>query len=337
MANNGVMGLARRAYHRLPDHVREDIRAKRAEFRGLLRIKDNQRMLVMRLAAIEAQLGLHQDEHVPVQDPRFPDGVQSRLCTQAELETPWFAEWCATMELPPVANRKIWEFAYIAHMFDLLGVLEPGRSGLGFGVGREALVSAFAARGVRVLATDLAADDQEATGWVKSSQHASDIDGLLRPGVCDPAQFRELVSFRPVDMRAVPKDLEGYDFCWSTCAFEHLGSLDAGLDFVEQSVGTLRPGGYAVHTTEFNVGSNDATLETGPTVVYRERDLLAFRERMEAKGHEVALFDFNRGSGIFDVFVDVPPFADEPVLRFDRAGFTLTSVGIVIRAGGAPA
>ena len=92
MAANGVMRLARRAYNGLPDHVREDIRAKRAEFRGLLRIKDNQRMLV-------------------------------------------FAEWCATMELPPVANRKIWEFAYIAHMFDLLGVLEPGRSGLGFGVG----------------------------------------------------------------------------------------------------------------------------------------------------------------------------------------------------------
>ena len=87
MASNGVLRLARRAYNGLPDHVREDIRAKRAEFRGLLRIKDNQRMLVMRLAAIEAQLGLHQEEHVPVQDPRFPEGVQSRLCTQAELET----------------------------------------------------------------------------------------------------------------------------------------------------------------------------------------------------------------------------------------------------------
>jgi hypothetical protein len=220
-------------------------------------------------------------------------------------------------------------------MLESLDMLKPGRRGLGFGVGREPVVSGFAARGVEVTATDLAPDAQEATAWVRSAQHASNIDGLLNPKVCDPDDFRRLVSWRPVDMRDIPKDLEGYDFCWSTCAFEHLGSLENGLDFVEASVGTLRPGGIAVHTTEFNVSSNDATLETGATVVYREKDLTAFRDKMEAKGHEVAAFDFHRGVGVLDEYVDVPPFAEEPVLRFTLGTFTLTSVGIVIRAGGA--
>jgi len=327
--------LTRRIFEGLPDHVRQDLRDKRAEFRGIRQLKENQRVLAMRIADVERQLNLRRDDHIPVRDPRFPDNVQSRLCTQADLETDWFAAWCEAIDVPPTVHRKTWEFAYICEMLDSLDMLKPGRRGLGFGVGREPVVSGFAARGVEVTATDLAPDAQEATAWVRSAQHASNIDGLLNPKVCDPEDFRRLVSWRPVDMRDIPKDLEGYDFCWSTCAFEHLGSLQAGLDFVEHSVGTLRPGGIAVHTTEFNVSSNDATVESGATVVYRERDLLAFRDKMEAAGHEVAAFDFHRGSGMFDQYIDVPPWGDEPVLRFTLANFTLTSVGIVIRAGGA--
>lgn len=329
-----VKKFARRAYEGLPDHVRENLQTKRSEFRGLGQLKENQRRLALRVAELERRAGIAGDDHELIRDPRFPADVQSRLCTQAEMETEWFARWCAALDLPPHAHRKVWEFAYIGQILDSLGKLEPGRRGVGFGVGREPLISGFAARGVEVTATDLAPDAQEATGWVRSAQHASDIDGLLKEGVCDPDEFRRLVSWRPVDMRAVPADLRDYDFCWSTCAFEHLGSLGAGLDFVEASVGTLRPGGVAVHTTEFNVGSNDDTLEVGPTVVYRERDLLAFKEHLEAKGHEVAAFDFHRGTGVLDEYVDVPPYSlEEPVLRFSVGAYTLTSVGIVIRAG----
>jgi SAM-dependent methyltransferase len=325
--------FARRAYQAMPDHVREDLRAKRAEFRGLGQMKDNQRLLALRLDAVERKLGMYTDTHVPVVDPRFPAGVSSRLCTQSEMEQPWYAGWCAALGIEPLAHRKVWEFAYIAEMMERNGMLGEGRRGIGFGVGREPLISGFAAKGASVLATDLAPDDREAFGWVKSDQHASDVDGLLKPGVCDPERFRELVSFRPVDMRAVPADLQGFDFCWSTCAFEHLGSLEAGLDFVEASVRTLRPGGIAVHTTEFNLGSDDETLTTGPTVVYRERDIRAFRDRMEAQGHEVAALDLYQGTGLLDSYVDVPPYAEEPVLRFTLAGFRLTSIGLVIRAG----
>ncbi|KRB77720.1 hypothetical protein ASE01_05825 [Nocardioides sp. Root190] len=335
-AKHVARNWARRAYEGLPDQVREDLSTKRSEFRGIMQIKENQRMLALRLAAVEKQLGIAVDDHVPVLDPRFPDSVQSRLCTQAEMEQPWFGAWCEALGVPPTAHRKTWEFAYIAQMLAETGKLEPGRRGLGFGVGRERLVAGFAARGAEITATDLDGESREATGWVRSDQHASNVEGLLYPDLCDPDEFRRLVEWRPTDMRAIPSDLKGYDFCWSACAFEHLGSLEAGLEFVERSVDTLRPGGIAVHTTEFNVHSDDDTLETGPTVVYRRRDLLAFKERMEAKGHEVAAFDFHTGIGILDAYVDVPPYSEEePVLRFAVGPYTLTSVGIVVRAGGA--
>jgi SAM-dependent methyltransferase len=265
-------------------------------------------------------------------DDRFPPTVRSRICTQAQLQEPWFEAWCARLGEPPLAHRKTWEFAYIGEVLDALGMLNPGRRALGFGVGREPLVSGFARSGVEVVATDLAPDAREAQGWVRSDQHADGVEGLLRPGVCEPATFRELVSWRPVDMRAIPGDLKDFDFCWSICSLEHLGSLEAGVEFIESSVATLKPGGYAVHTTEFNLFSDDDTVEAGPTVIYRKRDLLALKARLERSGHEVAAFELAPGEGLLDRYVDVPPYADEPCLRFLFASYTLTSVAIIVRA-----
>jgi hypothetical protein len=321
----------RRAFELLPDSTRRGLTRRRAELAGLGQLKVNQALLAQRLAELEQHLAPvgPGDE---VADPRFPAGVRSRLCTQAQLAEDWFAKWCATFREPPHAHRKTWEFAYIAQVLDATGQLEPGRRGLGFGVGREPLVSAFASRGAQVLATDLAPDAREAMGWTRSDQHAHDVEAMQRPEVCDPDAFRALVSWRPVDMRAIPTDLEGFDFCWSACALEHLGSLEEGMTFVERSLDALAPGGIAVHTTEFNLSSDNDTIEAGPTVVYREQDIRALVHRLEAAGHEVAALDLSRGEGLLDRYVDVPPYSDEPVLRFLYASYTLTSVALVIRA-----
>ena len=81
------------------------------------------------------------------------------------------------------------------------------------------------------------------------------------------------MHFRVVDMNAVPDDLRGFDFSWSSGAVEHLGSLAAGADFVLAQMDCLRPGGVAVHTTEFLVSSDVDTVEAGGTVFYRRRDV----------------------------------------------------------------
>ncbi len=296
-------------------------------------MKANQALLAQRLAQLERNQARDPRAAEAVPEPRFPAHVRSRICTQAQLYEPWFAKWCDALGEPPLVHRKTWEFAYVAEVLDSLGSLHTGNRGLGFGVGRESLVAGFASRGVDVVATDLASDSREARGWSRSDQHASGVESMLRPDVCDSATFRERVSWRPVDMREIPRDLNGFDFCWSVCSLEHLGTLQAGLDFVEQSLSTLVPGGVAVHTTEFNLHSNDETVERGPTVVYRERDLIGLKARLEAAGHQVAAFDFSRGEDLLDRYVDVPPYADEPCLRFLFAPYTLTSVAIVVRAG----
>jgi hypothetical protein len=327
-----IARLIRALFELLPESTRLRIQNRRAEMAGLGQVKRNQEMLAMRLAELERRQGLETNHTEVVADDRFPDLVRSRLCTQEQLSEPWFRAWCESMAEPPTAHRKTWEFTYAAEVLNELGLLESGRRGLGFGVGREALVPLFASRGVEVVATDLEPTSREALGWTRSGQHAFDVEGLQRPEVCDPETFRKLVSWRPVDMTAIPEELNGFNFCWSICSLEHLGSLEEGMRFIERSVATLAPGGIAFHTTEFNLSSDDDTIESGPTVIYRRRDVQALKERLEAEGHEVAAFDFSEGDGLLDRYVDVPPYGEEPVLRFLAGPYTLTSIAIVVRA-----
>ena len=323
--------LAKNLYLRMPESTQRTAKKVRDGLYGLGQLRDNQALLAIRLAELEKQLEPQKLEVGEVEDPRFPDYVRSRLCTSAAWEQPWFAEWCQALGVPATRHRKTWEFAFILEMLRRTGMIEAGKRGVGFGVGREPLVSLFAARGIEVLATDLDPSDREAAGWLATGQHASGSEAELRTQIVAPEEFRRLVTWRAADMRAIPGDIRSYDFTWSTCALEHLGTLRLGLDFIRSSLDTLCPGGIAVHTTEFNVSSNDDTIETGGCVIYRERDLLAFKEELEREGHEVAAFDFTRGEGVLDHYVDVPPYRDEPVLRFRFADYTLTSVGIIVR------
>jgi hypothetical protein len=332
-------GTKRRALHAtrrawrgvVPPVVRQQVRRARLEFGNLGQLKRNQAFLALRLAQLELRQGADGDGQSEVPDPRFPSGIRSRLCTQAQLGEPWFPRWMEHMGDRPRANRKAWEWAYIAHALDRLDMLKPGRHGVGFGVGHDPLVPLFAARGVEVLATDLDARSREAAGWVEADQHAESLDSTTWPKICDAEQFEKLVSWRAVDMRAIPSDIGRFDFCWSACALEHLGSLSAGTEFIERSLSTVVPGGIAVHTTEYNVSSNEDTVEAGPCVVYRERDIREIVEKLEDAGHEVAALDLSPGEGALDQYIDLPPYEVEACLKFLFASYTLTSVALVIR------
>ncbi len=327
---------ARRAFELLPDSVRGEIRKGVGQFSGVDQLKRNQAMLAMRVGAIEAaQASGRADASGARSTPASPTSVRSRICTQAQLEADWYPRWCAELGQPVQFHRKLWEHAYLQRALDDLGMLGPGRRGLGFGVGREPLVAYLAGRGCTVVATDLAADEADARVWSNTDQHVGSLEGLQVPALCPPEYFRTRVSWRPVDMRAIPDDLHGFDFCWSACCFEHLGSAEAGAAFVEASVRTLRPGGIAVHTTEFDLTDNDVRVSEGPTVLFPPRpDRGDRRARLEAQGHEVAAFDFGPGDQVLDDYVDLPPYVEEPHLRLYRQGQVVTSIGLVVRAGG---
>ena len=148
----------------------------------------------------------------------------------------------------------------------------------------------FAARGAHILASDLDLERATDSGWVATDQHADSLRALNDRGLCEQSEFDRLVEFGEIDMSDFdPLAFGVFDFVWSSCAFEHLGGIDAGLQFVINSVSCLKPGGLAVHTTEFNVASNDSTVIDGGTVIYRQRDLELLADDLRSQGHLVEL------------------------------------------------
>lgn len=263
-------------------------------------------------------------------EPTFPDLV-SQLCTQAQMRSPAYLALCERFRIDTVYRRKKWEYAYILQALEEQGQRKPGKRGLGFGVGRECIVSALASEGCAVVATDLPHADASRKGWAKTDQYAGALGRLNEAKLCDDASFRRLVEYRDVNMNAIPEDLGGFDFLWSSCALEHLGTLELGSRFVERAMNCLAPGGIAVHTTEYNLGSNDRTVEKGPTSLYRRRDLEELRRRLEAAGHWMAPFNFHPGTGELDQYIDLPPYHWSPHLRLLVRGHAITSVGFVVR------
>ena len=102
-------------------------------------------------------------------------------------------------------------------------------------------------------------------------------------------------------MNHIHEDVQDYDFTWPACAFEHLGSIEKEFEFVKNSLKCLTPGGLAVHTTEFNVSSDDDTVGNQATVLLRKRDFEKLAAELQKEGHEIA-FNFNTGNSSCDKY-----------------------------------
>lgn len=211
-------------------------------------------------------------------------------------------------------------------------MLAPGKTGLVFGVGTEPLPSLFASLGVSIVATDAPPDIIKESGWVETNEYADSKKILLNKNIVEEDKFNNLVSYRHCDMNNIDNELRGFNFCWSSCCFEHLGNLKNGMDFVINSVEkTLKLGGVACHTTEFNLSSNDDTVEDGPTVIYRRNDIEELAFKLRQRGHEVDEIVFSNNTNPIDLFVDIPPFHDNfPHLKLELEKYVVTSVGLVI-------
>ena len=273
----------------------------------------------------------------PSPDTELP----SLVCSSVDWSTPWLPYWAARCGVKPAMHRKLWEFAYIAQALRGSGVLRPGARGLGFGCGKEPLASLFVAEGCAILATDLASAEAAAKGWSGGEQHAASLQNVWMPSLCSREEADARLTFRAVDMNAIPSDLDGaFDFCWSSCALEHLGSIEQGLAFIERSSRCLRPGGVGVHTTEFNAEPG-ATIESGPTVLFQQRHFESLATRLAGQGVEMQPILPRVGDPFLDGYVDVPPYPSPSEvgttlsvlhLRLLIAAHRSTSIGIVVRA-----
>lgn len=268
--------------------------------------------------------------------------LSSKVCTSSDWHSEWLPYWAAQMQLKPALHRKIWEFAFIAQALHERDMLRGGRRGLGFGCGKEPLASLFAARDCSVLATDLSAQDMRSQSWTRGEQHAQSIENVWIPSLCAQELAERNLSFRPVDMNDIPDDLAGgFDFCWSACALEHLGSIENGLRFIRRSTRVLAPGGVAVHTTELNL-EDGRTLDNHPTVLFEQRHFDQLAEELAAENVHLAPLVWGPEDPFLDSYIDTPPYPDPGKvgstlsmlhLRLMVASFRTTSVGLILSKG----
>lgn len=270
----------------------------------------------------------------PIECPGLVDSAPLKWqpCTFASLESTNFQHWAAKLrERQTRPHRKIWEWAFIAQALYERNCLFDGARGLGFAVGTEPLAALFADMGCRIVATDLDLAAARAGGWTRTHEHAECIGVLNERNICDPKKFSDNVRFMNVDMCDVPEGLVGFDFLWSSCAIEHLGSIDVAMAFVSRAMRCLKSGGLAIHTTEFNCDSETVTIERGKDVILRKSDFMRLREILSADGQDVGEIDFTLGTSEADLFVDDAPFKGPSHLKLRIGGFASTSFGMIIR------
>ncbi|MCR9294966.1 MAG: methyltransferase domain-containing protein [bacterium] len=258
--------------------------------------------------------------------------LTSSLCTLDQLQSPAFRYWTQQLKADWMPHRKLWEHCFILQALYERGLLNEGRRGLGFAVGQEVLPALMAQLGCEILASDLDVGDERSQVWAETDQLASTLEGLNASGICEPEKFRQKVRFRSIDMNCIPQDVIGFDFTWSSCSFEHCGSIKAGLRFLRQQMRCLKPGGVAVHTTEFNLSSLEQTVHSGQTVIFRKQDIEAIVTDLQQEGHSVEPLQLDLGSSEEDGQIDVMPYSFAPHLKlvlFER--FVTTSIALIIR------
>lgn len=263
--------------------------------------------------------------------PPLPSGgpfsaeLTSKPATQADLEANWSRYWSSQIREPHIIHRRVWEYAFVLQSLAQAGKIQPGMKGLGFAPGGP-LPAFLASKGCLITATD------------STAPHA---DSLYRGELLDRATFDRNVRFRASDMNGLPSDLRDFDFCWSVARLQHAGSIANALAFMESMADTLKPGGVAVHTTEFSFAIDDQTIDNWGTVLFQRQHFEAMAERLARKGCRVMPLDFNVGSGPLDRFIDTPPFEmvgsnikdwsrDTMHIKVSIDGFPCTSFGLIV-------
>jgi len=275
-------------------------------------------------------------DHFPTMKLTAPHVCASQICNMEFFGLPLFQYWMELLKIAPRIYRKYWEFVYIAQALYENGMLMPGKYGLGLACGKEPLPALFAAMGCRILATDLDANDARAAEWIAGDQNSmNSLESLNEQGVCPPEQFAERVAFRAMDMNDIPEELcAKFDFTWSCCAVEHIGGMEKSLKCLAESMKTLKSGGIAVHTFEFNLSSNEDTCFDPGCFVFRKCDVESVAQTLQAAGHEVFPLNFKIGPYFADNFVDMPPFKQHDVhLRLMIGNFVASSFGLIVRKG----
>jgi len=173
----------------------------------------------------------------------------SKLCDAAD----WFDsefQQVVKHELKefPRFHRKQWEFAMIFLALRKLGYLNEESTGLSMGGGNERVLYSIARHVKKLFVTDLYSDS---TGWdCARTDDPNEFIKISKPFEVDEQKIEAL----RMDMRDLQFEDNTFDFCYSSCAIEHIGDYDDFVKHFNEVNRCLKDGGVYVLTTEFQFG-----------------------------------------------------------------------------------
>jgi len=333
------------------------------ELRDLNLMKTNIKVLAWKVEQLEALLqrpGVTQGVSMPIEkcleSSTLTYSPSTAICTASDLDAAWHRNLCALIGATNPLLRKLWEWTYSLKVFWDLGVFQRRGSGLGFGCGSEPMASLCANFAEHVLVTDAPPHVIDGKGWSDTNQHTAELSDARFPAMAPGVDLDAVLDFEFVDMNAIPEHLyDRFDFVWSSCALEHLGSKRAGLAFIANSLRCLKPGGVAVHTTEYDL-SGTSTIDHWDTVLFNQNDfeqvlpdmVRELEEEQPGRSYELMPLKLERGQAFLDGYVDIPPYSYHPspnagfhpdqdtnygypMLNLSVDGFPCTSIAVVIR------
>jgi SAM-dependent methyltransferase len=175
----------------------------------------------------------------------------SKLCDAGDWFDPEFDRIIRTeLEEQPRLHRKQWEFAQIFRALRRRGFLRANARGLSMGGGVERLLYALARHVRHLTVTDLY---ESASVW--EGARTDDPDRSVKASAPFPIDDSR-VSARHMDMRALEFADGVFDFCYSSCAIEHIGTYDDFLTHLREVRRVLKDDGVYVLTTEFHYGDD---------------------------------------------------------------------------------
>jgi len=185
--------------------------------------------------------------------PSHDEQTLSKVCDAAD----WFrAEIIDIIQHElnefPRFHRKQWEFAMIFHALRTRGMLEDNKVGLSMGSGNELVLYSIARKVKHLTATDLYSSE---TLW--DCARAANPDEYIRKSKPFPVDDAKLAALT-MDMRKLSFKDNFFDFAYSSCAIEHIGSDADFLQHLNEVHRVLKDGGVYILTTEFTFA--DATV-----------------------------------------------------------------------------
>jgi hypothetical protein len=260
--------------------------------------------------------------------------ITSKLANQRDFLAPWMKRTLAAIHMVPMNHRKQWELGYIVHIVSTYKLCTEGTYGMVWAAGKECLISYFASQGCHITASDIDITDDAAKGWSQTNQHSALKEQLWYANLVNKSVFDKKVTYRSANMNVIPKDLilePKFNFIWSTCSVEHIGSITLGMRFVLNAMTTVKPGGIAIHTMEFTLSSLDQTIEEGSTVFWRKGDILRLKHDLTHLGYIVFPIRWEAGDLELDKNPDLPPYKGYDHIKLLIGEHVVTSFCIIVK------